>query len=55
MAKRKRLIEQQCEVAKIDTEVAKDRVFGLIEECTDNHNHCKNDKVAGDFSCVCFD
>ena len=35
MAKRKRLIEQQCEVAKIDTEVAKDRVFGLIEECTE--------------------
>lgn len=35
MAKKKRLNEQPCEVAKIDTEVAKDRVFSLIEECTE--------------------
>ena len=35
MAKKKRLNEQPCKVSKIDTEVAKEKVFSLIEECTE--------------------
>ena len=35
MGERKRLNEQPCENAKIETKVAKDRVLNLIEECTE--------------------